>query len=29
MEHVWDYLRGNKLSPTVWDTYDAIVPGMR
>jgi DDE superfamily endonuclease len=25
MENVWDYLRGNKLSHTVWDTYDAIV----
>lgn len=25
MENVWDYLRGNKLSHLVWDTYDAIV----
>jgi hypothetical protein len=25
MENVWDYLRGNKLSHTVWETYDAIV----
>ena len=25
MENVWDYLRGNKLSHIVWDTYDAIV----
>jgi hypothetical protein len=25
MENVWDYLRGNKLSPLVWDSYDAIV----
>jgi transposase len=25
MENVWDYLRGNKLSHSVWDTYDAIV----
>ena len=25
MENVWDYLRGNKLSQTVWDTYEAIV----
>lgn len=25
MENVWDYLRGNKLSHRVWDTYDAIV----
>jgi transposase len=25
MENVWDYLRGNKLSHIIWDTYDAIV----
>ena len=25
MENVWDYLRGNKLSHQVCDTYDAIV----
>jgi hypothetical protein len=25
MENVWDYLRGNKLSHAVWDTYDEIV----
>jgi hypothetical protein len=25
MENVWDYLRGNKLSHLVWDTYEAIV----
>jgi hypothetical protein len=25
MENVWDYLRGNKLSHKVWDSYDAIV----
>ena len=25
MENVWDYLRGNKLSMSVWDNYDAIV----
>jgi hypothetical protein len=25
MENVWDYLRGNKLSHMVWDTYEAIV----
>ena len=25
MENVWDYLRGNKLSHRVWDSYDAIV----
>lgn len=22
---VWDYLRGNKLSLRVWDTYEAII----
>ena len=25
METVWEFLRGNKLSGLVWDTYDAIV----
>ena len=25
MENVWDYLRGNKLSHRIWDTYDEIV----
>ena len=25
MENIWDYLRGNKLSTLVWDSYDAIV----
>lgn len=25
MENVWAFLRGNKLSALVWDTYDAIV----
>ena len=25
MENAWDYLRGNKLSHAVWDSYDAIV----
>jgi hypothetical protein len=25
MENVWDYLRGNKLSHLVWETYDNIV----
>ena len=25
MENIWDYLRGNKLSRLVWDSYDAIV----
>jgi transposase len=25
IENVWDYLRDNKLSKCVWDTYEAIV----
>lgn len=25
IENIWDYLRGNKLSKCVWDTYEAIV----
>jgi hypothetical protein len=25
MENVWDYLRGNKLSMRVWQSYDAIL----
>ena len=25
VENVWEYLRGNHLSITVWDTYDQIV----
>ena len=25
MENVWDYLRGNKLSRLVWNSYDDIV----
>jgi transposase len=25
MENIWDYLRGNKLSMRVWDSYEAIV----
>ena len=25
MENVWEYLRGNKLSAGVWNSYDAIV----
>ena len=29
MENVWDYLRGNKLSACVWDSYDAIVDDCR
>ena len=29
MENVWDYLRANKLSSLVWDSYDAIVSACR
>jgi hypothetical protein len=29
MENVWEYLRANKLSALVWDTYDAIVQACR
>ena len=25
MENVWEYLRGNQLSMTVWDSYTAIL----
>jgi hypothetical protein len=25
METIWDYLRGNKLSRLVWNSYDDIV----
>lgn len=25
VENIWDYLRGNKLSSRIWDSYDAIV----
>ena len=25
IENIWEYLRGNKLSSTVWETYEAIV----
>jgi hypothetical protein len=25
MENVWDYLRGNKLSGLVWNSYEAIL----
>ena len=25
MENIWDYLRGNKLSKRVWQSYEAIV----
>jgi hypothetical protein len=26
MENVWEYLRGNKLSAGVWNSYDETVP---
>jgi transposase len=29
MENIWDYLRGNKLSSRVWDTYEEIVDACR
>lgn len=29
MKNVWDYLRANKLSRLVWDSYDAIVAAGR
>ena len=29
METVWEYLRANKLSARVWDTYDAILQACR
>ena len=29
MENVWEYLRANKLSARVWDTYDAILQACR
>jgi hypothetical protein len=25
MENVWEYLRANKLSRLVWDSYEAII----
>ena len=25
MENVWDYLRGNKFSSLVWDSYNAML----
>jgi hypothetical protein len=25
MDNVWDYLRANKLSAGVWDSYDEIL----
>jgi len=25
MENVWEYLRGNQLSMTVWNSYNAIL----
>jgi hypothetical protein len=27
MENIWDYLRGNKLSRRVWNSYEAGVDG--
>jgi len=29
MENIWDYLRGNKLSVHVWDSYEAILEACR
>ena len=29
MENVWDYLRANKLSALVWDSYEAILQACR
>jgi len=29
MENVWEYLRANKLSIRVWDSYDAILEACR
>lgn len=29
MENVWEYLRANKLSALVWDSYEAIVEACR
>jgi transposase len=29
MENIWDYLRGNKLSARVWDSYDEILDACR
>lgn len=29
MENVWEYLRANKLSARLWNTYDAIVQASR
>jgi len=29
MENILDYLRGNKLSIRVWDSYEAIVAACR
>ena len=29
MENIWDYLRGNKLSKRVWNSYEAIVIACR
>ena len=29
VENVWEYLRANKLSMLVWDSYDAILHACR
>jgi hypothetical protein len=29
MENIWDYLRGNKLSSRMWNSYEAIVASCR
>jgi hypothetical protein len=29
IENVWEYLRGNHLSLSLWDTYDAILNACR
>jgi transposase len=29
MENIWDYLRGNKLSARVWNSYEAILDACR
>jgi len=29
IENIWEYLRGNKLSMIVWNSYDAIIEACR
>jgi hypothetical protein len=29
VENIWEYLRGNKLSMRVWDSYEAILMACR